>query len=85
MAMGRPVVASHTCAQAITARGEELVCASGVNDYVREMDALLKAPTRAAAMGRAARLRVLESYSWTAHLGGIDRYLEAGQPAREAL
>jgi len=85
MAMGRPVVASRSCAQAITARGEELVCASGVNDYVREMDALLKAPTRAAAMGRAARLRVLESYSWTAHLGTIDRYLDPTQPAIEAL
>jgi len=85
MAMGRPVVASRSCAQAIKARSEELVCASGVNGFVREMDALLKTTTRAAAMGRAARLRVLESYSWTAHLGGIDRYLDASQPVREAL
>ena len=85
MAMGRPVVASHTCAQAIKARSGEMVCASGVNGFVRELDALLKAPTRAAAMGQSARLRVLQSYSWTAHLGGIDRYLNAGRPEREAL
>lgn len=85
MAMGRPVVASRSCAQAIEARSEELVCASGVGGFVREMDALLKAPARAAAVGQAARLRVVESYSWTAHLGGIDRYLGAKQPSREKV
>ncbi|MBA3058111.1 MAG: TIGR03087 family PEP-CTERM/XrtA system glycosyltransferase [Gammaproteobacteria bacterium] len=85
MAMGRPVVASHTCGQAINARSGELVCASGVNGFVRALDALLKEPARAVAMGQSARLRVLQSYSWGAHLGGIDRYLNAGQPEREML
>ncbi len=81
MAMGRPVVASHTCAQAITAHDDELVCASGVGGFVREIDALLKEPARAAALGQSARLRAIESYSWTAHLGGIDRYLGARLPS----
>lgn len=85
MAMGRPVVASRPCAQAIKVRSEELICASGVNGFVREIDAVLKTPTRAAAIGQSARLRVLESYSWSAHLGGIDRYLDVSRPAREAL
>ncbi len=85
MAMGRPVVASHTCAQAINAGGEELVCASGVKGFVRELDGLLKAPARAAVMGQLARLRVLQSYSWAAHLCGIDRYLNIAQPERETL
>ena len=75
MAMGRPVVASRTCAQAIDAQADELVCATGVGGFVREMDSLLKAPELAAAIGQSARQRVLESYSWSAHLSGIDRYL----------
>lgn len=83
--MGRPVVASRSCAQAIKARSDELACASGVNGFVSEMEALLKTPARAEAIGRSARTRVLESYSWSAHLGGIDRYLDVSQPAREAL
>ncbi|MDO8770445.1 MAG: TIGR03087 family PEP-CTERM/XrtA system glycosyltransferase [Burkholderiaceae bacterium] len=83
MAMGRPVVASRSCAQAIAARSEELVCASGVGGFVREIDSLLKAPVRAAAVGQSARLRVIENYSWTAHLGGIDPYLGDQLPARE--
>ena len=85
MAMGRPVVASRTCAQAIDARGDELVCVSGVGGFVSEMDALLRSPARAAAVGQSARLRAVESYSWTAHLGGIDRYLGAQQPTREKV
>jgi len=81
MAMGRPVVASHTCAQAITAHSDELVCASGVSGFVREIDSLLKTPAKAVALGQSARLRAIASYSWTAHLGGIDRYLGAKQPS----
>lgn len=83
MAMGKPVVASRSCAQAIAARSDELVCASGVSGFVREIDSLLKSPERAAAMGQSARLRVIQSYSWTAHLGGIDRYLGTQLPGRE--
>lgn len=85
MAMGRPVVASRSCAQAINAKCDELVCASGTNGFVREMDALLKAPARAEALGQSARLRVLDSYSWTAHLSGIDRYLGENQLSRETV
>ncbi len=86
MAMARPVVASRACVQAINARsGEELACAHGVDEFVREVSALLKAPQRAAAMGQAARLRVVEGYSWTAHLGGIDRYLDHQPPARDTV
>ena len=76
MAMARPVVASHSCAKAITARmGDELVGAFDKADFVREIDALLKNPERAAVMGQLARKRVLNSFSWPAHLGLIDPYL----------
>lgn len=84
MAMARPVVASQSCVEAIDARtGEELISASDAADFVREIDALLKSPARAAAVGQSGRQRVVKSYSWSAHLAGIDRYLDAKMPARE--
>lgn len=76
MAMGRPVVAAQSCVDAIDAKsGEELIAALAEPDFVREIDALLKSPVRAAAVGQSGRLRVVNSYSWNAHLGGIDRHL----------
>jgi glycosyltransferase involved in cell wall biosynthesis len=48
---------------------------------VRTIDALLRAPQHAEDIGRAARERVLASYSWQAHLAGLDRYLESASPA----
>ena len=81
MAMARPVVASQSCVEAINAQlGQDLVAAKDAADFIREIDALLKAPAQAAAMGRFGRERVLQSYSWDAHLGTLDRYLSA-QPA----
>ncbi len=84
MAMGRPVVASRACVEAIDVRaGDEVVCASKDADFVREIDALLTAPERASAVGQSARLRVLKSGSWTAHLAGIDRFLDGKLQARD--
>jgi sugar transferase (PEP-CTERM/EpsH1 system associated) len=78
MAMARPVVASTTCAQPIAARtGEELVVAEDAAQWVREIDGLLAAPQRAAAIGRAGRDCVLQRFSWEANLQGIDRHLPA--------
>ncbi len=86
MAMARPVVASHSCVQAIDARsGEELISAAESYDFVREIDALLKAPALAAAVGQSGRLRVVKSYSWDAHLDGIDRHLDIKTLAREIV
>jgi len=76
MAMARPVVASQSCTEAIEARvGEELIPAVDSEAFVREICALLTSPSRAATVGRAGRLRVVNSYSWTAHLTGIDQHL----------
>ncbi len=78
MAMARPVVAASCCVEAINARvGVELLGATRAEDFVREISALLAAPQRAAQIGLAGRARVLDSYSWAAHLSGIDRHLEA--------
>ncbi|MDP2809132.1 MAG: TIGR03087 family PEP-CTERM/XrtA system glycosyltransferase [Rhodocyclaceae bacterium] len=77
MAMARPVVASAACAGPIAATlGEELLAAENVDDYVAAIEALLADRVRADVIGQAARRRVLESYSWDAHLGAIDHLLE---------
>ncbi len=79
MAMGRPVVASRECAEPVDAvEARDLMTAGTVAEYQRQIETLLLSPERAAAMGQAARQRVVERYSWTAHLARIDRYLEAG-------
>lgn len=76
MAMGRPVVASTACAEAIGATpGVELLTAADAEEFVRKIDLLLSDPVRAAAMGTAGRQRVLHDYSWESHLGLIDRLL----------
>lgn len=76
MAMGRPVVAAQSCVDAIDAiSGEELIPALTETDFVREIDALLKSPPRAATVGESGRLRVVNSYSWRAHLDRIDCHL----------
>lgn len=82
MAMARPVVAAGQCLEAIDARpGEELLGADDVADYTRQVAALLNDRERAEAIGAAARQRVLQSYSWRAHLSGLDAYLpDAGTP-----
>jgi polysaccharide biosynthesis protein PslH len=82
MAMARPVVASASCAEAIDAQvGDELISAATSDDFVRAVNDLLKAPMQAASIGAAGRQRVLENYSWDAHLAGIDRYLSAKSSA----
>ncbi len=77
MAMARPVVASTACAGPIAANpGEELLAAETADDYVARIESLLTDPVHADNIGRAARRRVLEHYSWDAHLALIDRFLE---------
>jgi sugar transferase (PEP-CTERM/EpsH1 system associated) len=76
MAMGRPVVVSSACANGLDATvGRDLEAASDGDHFVAAIDALLRDPAHAAAMGAAARARVLARYSWNAHLSRIDRYL----------
>lgn len=76
MAMARPVVASQSCVTAISAEPEtELLAATTVADFVAQISALLESAQRSASVGSAGRQRVLQSYSWAAHLSKIDRYL----------
>jgi sugar transferase (PEP-CTERM/EpsH1 system associated) len=77
MAMGLPVVASQECAGPVDAVAErDFLTAGTAGDYVRQIGCLLQSPEWAAAVGEAARERVVARYSWSAHLANIDRYLE---------
>lgn len=76
MAMARPVVASVSCADAVDAeRSKDFLAADSVDDFVAAIGAVLGEPDRGRDIGLAARRRVLDCYSWSAHLSGIDRYL----------
>jgi len=78
MAMARPVVAAADCLAAIGARdGVELIGADEPAAYVQAIEALLADPTRAAAVGAAARARVLRDFSWDSQLSPVDRHLDA--------
>jgi len=80
MAMARPVVAARSCVEALDVQeGTELIAAESAEDYLRAVERLLDAPAAAAAVGVAGRERVLKSYAWTAHLSGLDRYLNRAE------
>ncbi len=84
MAMARPVVASTSCAEAVDARvGQDLLAAETAQDFVREIDGLLADAGKAARIGQLGRQRVVNNYSWSAHLAILDRYLPAA--GKEAL
>jgi sugar transferase (PEP-CTERM/EpsH1 system associated) len=85
MAMGKAVVATTECAQAIGARdGIEMFPASDAVAFGAQVEALLRDPQRTAAAGVQARDKVLRSFSWEAHLSGIDRHLSLLAPAAPA-
>ena len=76
MAMARPVIASAECAAAVDAvKGTELLTAVSTAEYIAELNRVFDAPDTAIAIGHAARQRVVERYSWDAHLAAIDKYL----------
>jgi polysaccharide biosynthesis protein PslH len=78
MAMGRPVVASRECGDAIHATaGTELLLAGDVAGHLEHIGALLADPQRAARIGAAGRRRVLSDYAWAAQFAGFDRHLTA--------
>ncbi|MDB5799392.1 MAG: sugar transferase, PEP-CTERM/EpsH1 system associated [Rhodocyclales bacterium] len=79
MAMGRPVVASATCAVGIKARhDEELVVADSAEEWSAAVTSLLADGMRAEQVGQRARERILADYSWEAHLQQFKVLIEAG-------
>jgi polysaccharide biosynthesis protein PslH len=73
MAMARPVVATPQAHEGIDAvPGEHLLVAQSPELIVKDILALVADPARAAAMGQAARARVLAHYDWSATLAPLD-------------
>jgi polysaccharide biosynthesis protein PslH len=69
MAMGKPCLVSAGAAQGIDAvNGRDFAIA---NDFGEEALFLLKNPVQAAEIGKAARLRMEQSYSWDAQLAPL--------------
>ena len=81
MAMSRPVIASTDCAAAVDAVvGQELLTAASPEEYIAAISQVLEAPEAGTALGKAARQRVVERYTWEAHMKAIDPYLPAPSP-----
>ena len=78
MAMAKPVVASPQAAEGIEARrGLELLVAGDAAEFVRQATQLLEHGD-AAAIGGAARARVLASYGWESSLSRFEQLLASG-------
>lgn len=78
MAMARPVLASPAAAEGIDHAGT-LRIADGADAFGDAALSLLAEPEIAAALGAAARARVIARYSWDARLAPLDALL--GVPA----
>ena len=77
MAMGRPVVVSDSSAAGIDAvSGRDLHVASDEATFVRLVDRLFSDPDGSEEMGRAARLRIIERYTWDSTLARIDQMID---------
>ncbi|WP_257015438.1 glycosyltransferase [Sphingomonas melonis] len=74
MAMARPVVASVAAAEGID-HGGTLRVADDAAAHVAAIAALLDDPRAAAALGAAARARVIARYDWAARLAPLDALL----------
>jgi glycosyltransferase involved in cell wall biosynthesis len=74
MAMARPVVASVAAAEGID-HGGTLRVADDAATQVAAIAALLDDPRAAAALGAAARARVIARYDWAARLAPLDALL----------
>jgi sugar transferase (PEP-CTERM/EpsH1 system associated) len=80
MAMEKAVVASPQAMEGIRAVvGQELLVAGDEREYVDQILSLLNANTntRTADIGRAARARVLNDYSWDSSLNRLDAMIRA--------
>lgn len=75
MSMARPVVATPAAAAGIEAEsGRHLLVADGTDASIDALAHVLTTET-GAALGRAARARILERYSWDAALAALDGWL----------
>jgi sugar transferase (PEP-CTERM/EpsH1 system associated) len=77
MAMAKAVVATPAGLEGIDATvGAEAIAAASPNAFVAECVRLIEDRAAAAAMGRAARARILSDYQWAAQLKRFDAVLD---------
>ncbi|MFP4647897.1 MAG: TIGR03087 family PEP-CTERM/XrtA system glycosyltransferase [Halorhodospira sp.] len=82
MALGRPVVASPEALEGLqVALGAEVESAEAQPGPM--VEAVCRCLARSEGMGAAARRRVVQDYSWTRHLGQLDRLLSGAVAANE--
>ena len=75
--MARPVVLTEVPAVGLRAEaGVHCEIAPDAESFAERVAALLQDPARRERMGAAARARVLEAYSWEAHLAVLDSLLD---------
>lgn len=80
MAMARPVVASPAAAEGIDATpGDQLLVADGAAAMAAAVADLLADPARGAALGSAARARMVARYGWDAQMAPLADLLELAQ------
>jgi sugar transferase (PEP-CTERM/EpsH1 system associated) len=80
MAMGKTVVASPQAIEGINAHPDrDVVVVIDDRDFSKRIIELLQNGTNP-AIGRAARVRVVEDYNWKKNLGRIDALLSQPQP-----
>jgi sugar transferase (PEP-CTERM/EpsH1 system associated) len=88
MAMAKAVLVTPQALEGIDAEvGRELLLAEGAPQWIAAAAAALAAaPAALAAIGQAARARVVADYSWDARLAPLDHMIEApaAQPAAAA-
>ena len=81
MAMARPVVVSAAAAKALSVMaGRDLDIADGAAEFGRKTIAAME-PQRGAAVGAAARARVMADYDWSKNLAPFDSLLQDPAPA----
>lgn len=81
MAMAKPVIATAQALEGITANtGEEVLLARDSREFVATISVLLKRPLD--TIGKAARVRVLEDYTWERTLAEVDALLAPDAPMR---
>jgi polysaccharide biosynthesis protein PslH len=81
MAMARPVVVSAAAAKALSVMaGRDLEIADGAAEFGRKTIAAME-PQRGAAVGAAARARVMADYDWAKNLAPFDSLLQDPAPA----
>ncbi|WP_298673069.1 TIGR03087 family PEP-CTERM/XrtA system glycosyltransferase [uncultured Sphingomonas sp.] len=83
MAMARPVVASAAAAEGIDHDGTIRV-AGDADGFVAAVNALLGDRDAAAALGKAARARVIARYDWAAALAPLDELIGIAPAPRVA-